>query len=180
MTDDLQLDPAEAWTALALALAPSPLPTELRARVMAAAERASPYRSFLPRLAACFDLSEPAVHDLLARMDDPKAWTAGVGATLAFLHFEAGPGLDGAGAAAHTLRGSHACGAGTRVPRHEHKGREITFVLRGAVTDGDGARFEAGQVLDMPAGSSHSLRVTGEPDALVASLLTEIEIVLGP
>ncbi len=178
MIDDVPLDPAEAWTALALALAPSPLPSELRAGIMAAAERAAPFRSFLPRLAACFDLSEQAVHDLLARMDDPEAWTPGIGSTVAFLHFEAGPGLNGSGAPPHC--GIARMRSGARVPRHEHKGREITFVLRGVVTDGEGARFEAGQVLDMPAGSSHSLRVNGEPDALLASLLTEIEIVPRP
>jgi hypothetical protein len=176
--DSLALEPAQAWTALALALAPSPPPSELRARVMAAAARATPYRSFLPRFAACFDLSERAAHDLLARMDDPKAWTPGVGATVAFLHFEAGPGFATSGGTPH-------CGLarmrnGARVPSHAHKGREITFVLRGAVFDGEGARFEAGGVLDMPPGSSHSLRVTGEPDALLAICLSEIEIVPRP
>ncbi len=172
------LDPAEAWTALALALPPSPPPGDLRARVLAAAERAAPYRSFLPRLAECFDLSEPAVHALLARMDDAKAWTQGIGATLAFLHFEAGPALTASGAAPHC--GVARMRSGARVPRHAHKAREITFVLRGVVTDDGGATFAAGQVLDMAPGSSHSLRVSGEPDALLAVLLSELEIVATP
>jgi hypothetical protein len=176
--DPLPLEPGQAWMAFTLALAPLPPPSDLRARVIAAAERSAPYRSFLPRLAVCFDLSEKAVHDLLARMDDPNAWTPGIGATSAFLHFDAGPGLTGSGPTPHC--GVARIRSGARVPRHEHKGREITFVLRGAVTDGDGARFEAGQVLDMPPGSAHSLRVTGDPDALVAILLSEIEIVRPP
>jgi mannose-6-phosphate isomerase-like protein (cupin superfamily) len=182
MTDDrsssgspASLESDEAWVALSLALPPSPPPSDLRGRVMAAAERAAPYRPFLPPLAACFDLSERAVHDLLARMDDPKAWTPGVGATLAFLHFEGGPRLAESGAMPHC--GVARMRSGARVPRHAHKAREVTFVLRGAVTEGEGRRFEAGQVLDMPPGSTHSLRITGEPDALLVVLLSEIEIV---
>jgi hypothetical protein len=172
------LAPAEAWTALALALPPSPPPGDLRARILASAERAVPYRAFLPHLAACFDLSEPAVHALLARMDDPKAWTQGIGATLAFLHFEAGPALTASGVAPHC--GVARMRSGARVPRHAHKAREITFVLRGVVTDDGGATFGAGQLLDMAPGSSHSLRVSGEPDALLAVLLSEVEIAPTP
>jgi quercetin dioxygenase-like cupin family protein len=70
--------------------------------------------------------------------------------------------------------------SGARVPHHRHKGRELTFVLRGGLVVDGGARIAAGQVLDVPAGSEHSLRVEGEPDALVAVMLSEIEIVRAP
>jgi mannose-6-phosphate isomerase-like protein (cupin superfamily) len=169
---------SEAWLALSLALPDRSPPAALLDRVLGAADRSAPYRTYLPRLAALFDLDERAVHDLLVRMDDPKCWTPGIGATLAFMHFDAGPRLAVAGGAAHC--GLARMRSGAKVPHHRHKGRELTFVLRGAVVEDGGARCAAGQVLDVPAGSEHSLRVEGEPDALVAVMLSEIEIVRPP
>jgi hypothetical protein len=176
--DRRPVGPAEAWTALALALDSPPPPAHLRDRVMAAAGRAAPYRSFVPHLAECFDLTERAVHELLARMHDPGNWTPGGGAMLAFLHFDAGPRLAVSGKPAHC--GVSRMRSGTVIPGHVHRGREVTFVLRGQVTDGEGRHVGAGQVLDMPTGSAHSLRIEGDPDALLAVLLAEIEIVPRP
>jgi mannose-6-phosphate isomerase-like protein (cupin superfamily) len=168
----------EAWLALSLALPERSPPAALLDRLLAAADRAAPYRPYLAHLAASFDLDERAVHELLLRMDDPKCWTPGIGATLAFMHFDAGPRLGTAGGAAHC--GLARMRSGARVPHHRHKGRELTFVLRGGLVVDGGARIAAGQVLDVPAGSEHSLRVEGEPDALVAVMLSEIEIVRAP
>jgi len=66
------------------------------------------------------------------------------------------------------------------VPRHRHISREINLVLRGGLVDDAGTTYLAGQVLDAPAGSTHALRVIGEPEALLATLLAEIEIDASP
>jgi quercetin dioxygenase-like cupin family protein len=160
----------DAFSVLASSLAPLPPPAGARDRLLAAIDRAAPYRTLLPGLAAVFDLTGRGVHDLLARMQDPHAWKPGAGGVIAFLDFQGGPRLGPAHCGVARMR------SGARVPRHRHKAREITFVLRGELADGDGNTFGAGQALDAAAGSSHSLRVTGEPDALLAILLAEIEI----
>jgi hypothetical protein len=176
--DPLPLKAADAWAALALGLAPSPPPDALRARIFASVDRAAPYRPFLPGLARCFDLADAALHELLARMDDPGAWMPGVGDTLAFLDFQPGPALARSGMAGHC--GITRVRGGARVPLHRHAGREVTFVLRGAIVDDEGRRCEPGEVLEMAPGSVHALRITGDPHALLAVLTSEIEIVTPP
>jgi putative transcriptional regulator len=174
VTDRPPLDARDAWGALVLGVAPRQPPDALRARIFAAADRAAPYRRFLAPFARCFDLSDGPLHALLARMDDPAAWTAGLREVVAFLHFDAGPGL-------RTEAGTPHCGiarmrTGARIPAHRHTAREITFVLRGTLSDDRGRIFEPGDVLDMPPGSSHALAIAGEEDALVAVLLSGIEV----
>jgi hypothetical protein len=170
MSERRTLSAHDAWSALASSLEPLPPPAGARDRLLEAIARATPYRAFLPGFAAAFDLTERAVHDLLARMDDPRTWMPGAGGVIAFLDFQPGPRL----APAH-------CGIarmkdGAIVPRHRHRAREINFVLRGGLADDDGNTYRAGQILEAPAGSAHALRVLGEPDALLAVLLAEIEI----
>jgi quercetin dioxygenase-like cupin family protein len=171
------IDPREAWTALALGVDPVTPAPHLRERLLAAADRALPFRPHLPAFAACFDLGEPEVHELLARMDDPAQWTPGLGATRAFLHFDGGPRIrrePGAGAAhCGVTRMKH----GARIPLHTHKGREVTFVLRGEIIDESGARFGPGSAIDMAPGSAHAIIVQGTPEALLAVRFSEIEIV---
>jgi quercetin dioxygenase-like cupin family protein len=160
----------DAWSVLASSLEPLPPPSGARERLLGAVARAAPYRTLLPGLAAVFDLTERGVHQLLARMHDPMEWKPGAGGMVAFLDFEGGARLGPAHCGVARMR------RGARVPLHRHLAREITFVLQGGLADGDGLAYRPGQVLDAPAGSSHSLRVTGEHDALVAVLLAEIEI----
>ena len=171
MSDEhLTLSADEAWSVLASSLEPLPPPADARDRLLAAIARAAPYRAFLPAFAAAFDLTERGVHELLSRMHDPRAWASGVGGAIAFLDFEGGPRLGEAHCGVVRMR------HGASVPRHRHKSREITFVLRGGLADGDGNTYRAGRIIDAPTGSVHSLRVIGEPDALMAILLAEVEI----
>ena len=160
----------DAFRVLVASLEPMPPPAGARDRLLAAIDRAAPYRTVLPGLATVFDLTSRGVHELLERMQDPHAWKPGSGGVIAFLDFQGGPRLGPAHCGVARVR------SGARVPRHKHKAREITFVLRGHLTDDDGNTYGAGRALDAPAGSAHSLRVTGEPDALLAILLAEIEI----
>jgi quercetin dioxygenase-like cupin family protein len=175
MSDDRRiLNGEDAWSVLASSLELLPPPAGGRERLLDAIAAAAPYRSLLPAFAALFDLTGRAMHELLARMNDPRAWTPGIGHVVAFLDFEPGPRL----APAH-------CGVarmknGALVPRHRHRGREITFVLRGVMVDGDGSTYRAGQAIDAPTGSEHSLRAIGEEDALVAILLADVEFDSSP
>ncbi|MGO9833691.1 MAG: cupin domain-containing protein [Polyangiaceae bacterium] len=168
MTRDL-----EAWSVLSLALQPVAPPLDLRGRLMASIERSARFRPFSRDIARWFDLTERAARDLLARVDDPAAWEPGVGRILGFMHFEPGPRL----APAH-------CGLvrmkdGARVPLHRHVEREVTLVLEGGVVDGDGTRYGPGQALEMPPGSAHTLRVVGNPEALLAVLQADIDVIAG-
>ncbi len=176
--NDPRIDSATLWTALALAADVPPAPAHLRDRVLAAADRAAPYRAHLAAFARCFDLAEAEVHRLLARMDDPSAWTPGFGATIAFLHFDAGPRCDAGPGRAH-------CGVarmmgGAFIPLHEHKAREVNFVLRGALIDGGGRRVGPGGLLESGPGSRHSLTIEGDPEALLVVMLPEVEMIADP
>jgi quercetin dioxygenase-like cupin family protein len=159
----------DAWSVLASSLQPLPPPAGGRDRLLEAIAAAAPYRTLLPGFAAVFDLAGREMHELLARINDPRAWTPGVGPMAAFLDFKPGPRLAPAHCGVARMRN------GALVPQHRHRAREITFVLRGGLADGDGNTYRAGQVVDAPIGSAHSLRVIGDPDALLAVLLAEIE-----
>jgi quercetin dioxygenase-like cupin family protein len=57
--------------------------------------------------------------------------------------------------------------------------REVTLVLEGGVVDGDGTRYGPGQALEMPPGSAHTLRVVGNPEALLAVVQADIDVIAG-
>jgi hypothetical protein len=172
MSDERPILTAEdAWTVLASSLEPMLPPPGARDRLLAAVAAAAPYRALLPRLGATFDLTDRALHELVARMRDPRAWTPGpLDGVIAFLDFQGGPRLGPAHCGIARMKG------GFRIPRHRHKAREINFVLQGGLVDDAGTTYLAGQVMDSAAGSTHALRVIGEPEALLAVLLAEFEI----
>jgi putative transcriptional regulator len=175
MSDErLAMSADDAWTLLASSLEPLAPPAGARDRLLTAVAAAQPYRTVLPGLAAVFDLTARALHELVARMHDPGAWMPGVGGVIAFLDFQGGPRLGPAHCGVARMK------HGARVPRHRHISREINLVLRGGLVDDAGTTYLAGQVLDAPAGSTHALRVIGEPEALLATLLAEIEIDASP
>jgi quercetin dioxygenase-like cupin family protein len=160
----------DAWILLASSLEPVAPPPGARDRLLAAAAATAPWRGLLPGLAATFDLSSRALHDLVGRMVDPAAWSPGVQGMIAFLDFRGGPRLGPAHCGIARMKN------GARLPMHRHKAREVNYVLRGGLVDDAGGTYLPGQVLDAPAGSAHALTVTGDPEALLAVLLSEIEI----
>jgi quercetin dioxygenase-like cupin family protein len=160
----------DAWVLLASSLEPVAPPPGARDRLLEAVAATAPYRAQLPGLAATFDLTPRALHELVGRMVDPGAWSPGVKGIIAFLDFHGGPRLGPAHCGIARMKD------GARLPMHRHKAREVNFVLRGGLLDDAGATYLPGQVLDCPAGSAHALTVIGEPEALLAVLLSEIEI----
>ena len=164
------LDPGrpDAWELLALALDPVEPPPEARSRLMAEVSGRLRYAPFALDLGRHFELAEPDVDALLARVSDAGAWTPGIDPIIGFLHFR--PGADLAPLRAGLVRMK----AGARVPAHRHRDRELTYVLEGFVLDGTGRAFSAGEAIVAPAGSVHSISV-GPDDALIALLHGKIE-----
>jgi quercetin dioxygenase-like cupin family protein len=57
--------------------------------------------------------------------------------------------------------------AATRLPKHRHSLREITFVLDGLLIENGAAVHRAGSLIDMPPGSEHELQVSSTEPCLV-------------
>lgn len=171
MTDDsFRGATREAWSLLSVALDPAAPRPEARARLMAAIDGPRRYVPFARELAAHFDLPWERVCSLLARIDGAEGWTRGVAPILGFLHFRPGPGLP-------SLHGGFVrMQSGAGFPLHRHRDRELTFVLEGTLTDGEGQCYGPGQALEMPPGSAHALRVVEGEDALIALLHGGIEM----
>jgi quercetin dioxygenase-like cupin family protein len=146
-------------------------PSSLRSRLLSGIEGRARYLPFAADLAAHFDLSYGAARELLLGIDGSGQWTQGVSPVLGFFHFRPGPRLA-------TLRGGFVrMQAGAVFPLHRHRHRELTLVLEGQMVDGDGVRFEPGEALDMPEGSTHTLRVADGGPAMLALLHGAIEMV---
>jgi ChrR Cupin-like domain len=137
---------------------------------MSAIEGAARYLPFAQDLAEHFDLSARAARELLERIDASEAWTPGVSPILGFFHFRPGPRLAPLRAGFVRMQG------GTGFPLHRHRDRELTLVLEGAMIDGDGVRYAPGVAIDMPPGSTHTLRAESEGPALLALLHGSIEM----
>jgi hypothetical protein len=164
-----EMDDASAFLALAVAVPPVSAGSDARARFIAALE-ADRYLPFLGELSVKFDLAEDAMRALLLRIDEPGAWVRGAPPIQGHMNFRPGP--------RHApLRGGFArLEGGLRLPQHRHTDRELTMVLEGELVDGEGRSYGPGSSIDMPPGSSHSLAVPEDKDAVVALLHGRIEM----
>jgi hypothetical protein len=163
------VDDARAFLALAAAVPPVPAGSDARARFMAAME-AERYLPFVGELSARFDLAEGAMRELLARIDQPGSWVRGISPIQGHMNFRPGP--------RHApLRGGFArMEGGMRLPYHSHTDRELTVVLEGELSDGEGRTYGPGASIDMPPGSAHSISVPDGKQAVVALLHGRIEM----
>jgi anti-sigma factor ChrR (cupin superfamily) len=59
----------------------------------------------------------------------------------------------------------------TRIARHNHSTRELTFVLDGELIEDDRRSYGPGELVDMQVGSEHELTVAGTSDCLVVFFL---------
>lgn len=144
---------------------PSKAPPQLlRERLLATVTR--PRLRFAPlfgALSALFDLDDQDLAGLFEHAASPGAWleTAIAGARL--IHVKAGPRVAGADA------GLVLIAAGGRFPLHRHLGLERVLVLEGGYRDAaDGRVYLAGDLHEMPAGSSHEIAALPERDLLFA------------
>ena len=163
------LDESDVFLFLAGAAEPVAVNEAARSRFFAALEKER-YLPFCRELAQYFALDESLMHALLARIDDPGAWTRGVAPIQGFLDFEPGPAL-------LPLRGGFVRMQGGMLVRpHRHLDRELTVVLEGELVDDAGRSYGPGAAIDMPPGSMHSLAVPDGKQALVALLHGQIEM----
>jgi mannose-6-phosphate isomerase-like protein (cupin superfamily) len=113
------------------------------------------------------------MRELLARIDDPARWIKGEPPIEGYVHFRPGARF------APRHGGFFRMLGGTGFPMHRHEEPELTFVLSGRLRDDKGELYDPGDVLDMPAGSSHALHVPDETPALVAVLGGRIAVTGG-
>jgi quercetin dioxygenase-like cupin family protein len=154
-------DPELGLIAVCEGLQPVAPPADLRARLLAAADRPSRLTRFADRVADMLDVGTAKARELLARIDDPSRWEEQLPG-IAFLWVEGGPRVSAA------VRGFVRVRAGLEFPDHEHLGDEITLVLQGGFEDPQRKLvFRAGDVDRMPVGTAHGFRaLSGGTDLL--------------
>jgi mannose-6-phosphate isomerase-like protein (cupin superfamily) len=123
------------------------------------------FAGFRRRFALLYDLPEAAFDEVVGGLADPFRWEAAM-PTVGLYHFDPGPRIVGADA------GFVRFAAGSRFPMHRHVGDEYMFIFQGGLHDEvNGVRLEAGDMLVMPAGTSHDFGILPDEDCLAAVLL---------
>jgi quercetin dioxygenase-like cupin family protein len=158
------------WELLASGLESVQPEPSARVRLLAEVEGLGRYLPLSTDLSRHFDLSRHDVRVVLSRIHDGSGWDPGTGPVLGFFHFRPGPRHSRLHAGIVSLR------RGARIREHRHRDRELTYVLEGTVFDDKGIRYEPGAAIDMLPGSSHSLWIGDEADALVALLGEKSEL----
>ena len=149
-TDDMDL---EALTLLADALPPVPVPVLARARFHHELKGSARFAPLAQEISELFSAPLPAVLAALARIDDASAWLA----------------LPAPGPQILPLHGRvviSRLAAGTKIPRHTHKARELTYVLDGLLVS-DGVEHGRAEHMDMAPGTEHALHVSDDEDCVV-------------
>jgi hypothetical protein len=146
-------------------------PLSGRSRLLAALATGERYTPFLRDLARHFDLSLANVRELLDRIDDAASWEAGPLPGVQVLHFPGGPN------AVAPDTGFVRLPRGLQFPFHRHVGHEVNYVLEGAVRDGDGRLYVAGESIEMKPGTTHEFSIPDDADALIAVVQAGFEFV---
>jgi quercetin dioxygenase-like cupin family protein len=157
--EDPQMDVAHAPP-----VAPS---AELRRRVLAAADPATRFEGFVPRMALLFDLPEPRIREIL-REAEAVAGAAWVGTPIPgvrLCHFGGGPRVTGADCGLVHLA------AGAVFPAHRHRGVEWSFALAGTGMEDGGEMWLPGDLVIREPGSVHGYRAAGDEPYLFAVVL---------
>jgi hypothetical protein len=144
-----------------------------RQRLLSALDGGGRFSPFVAELARCFDLAESAVRALCDRIDDASAWEQSPAPGIELLHFQPGP------SAIAPDTGFVRFAPGVRFPYHRHRGYEITYVLEGAMRNGDGTLYLPGESITLPPGSEHDYSI---PDcgALTAVVHAGFDVVRRP
>jgi hypothetical protein len=126
------------------------------------------YAGFARRFARLFHLTLEQAALVLGAFSDEKASFLRLG-PLCIKGFAPGKGI-GPAHAAFLLR----CDAGAIFPEHTHGGEESTLFLSGVIRDDDSGRlYHPGDLVTMPAGSPHRLRVLPAGDCVCAVLVKD-------
>ena len=164
---------SEALSLLAVALPPVRPPSHapaLRARLLLSARGPARFAPFIDRLARLIDVAADRARELLASLERPETWLPSLGPNVALVHLPGGPAVAGADV------GFVRVAAGTTFPPHRHLGPEQVLVLQGSYTDSDGSSARAGDLVHMPAGSSHHFTAGPDADLIYAVVVHGVEI----
>ena len=164
MNDDLR-----DFLLLADALEPVAPGESLKQRLLASAM--SPQDRWAPfggRIADLFDVAAATAREYLSRIADPAHWEAAIAEGIALVHLAGGPRV------AHADVGFTRVAVGTRFPSHTHDGGESTLVLHGRYRDSDGSVVGPGELVVLPAGSSHSFEVLPGDDLIFAVVVDSV------
>lgn len=154
MTDELEDDKdAEALALLVDGLPAVQPPAHARARLLAELTGAARLTPLAREVAERFGVPLARVLEAFARIDDDGAWHGSPAPGPAFLPL-------------HGRTVISRLPAGTRIPRHTHALRELTFVLDGSIFS-DGVEHRRASVMDMAPGTAHALHVSGAQSCLV-------------
>jgi quercetin dioxygenase-like cupin family protein len=143
----------EALSLLADVLPPVAVPEHARARFHAELHGAQRFAPLAQEIAELFSVPLPTLQAALARVDDESAWIA----------------LPAPGPQLLPVQGRvvlSRLAAGTRIPHHAHKARELTYVLDGIIVS-DGVEHGRSECMDMAPGTAHALHVSDDDDCLV-------------
>jgi putative transcriptional regulator len=169
---DSERSAREALVELSQALPTRAADRSARGRLLAQAR--SPALRWAPhfdKLAALFDLSEPALTAIAEQSSLEQRWEPLPLAGVQLFHLQGGPAISGADAGLVAIR------AGTQFPLHRHAGEERTLILEGTLREQDGTLLRPGDVQVKPAGSSHAFSVLeGAPLIYAVVLFAPIEI----
>lgn len=160
----------EALSALAVALPPARPPAALRARLLASTRGPGRFAPFIDRLARLIDVAADRARELLASLDRADVWQTSPAPNVGLVHLLGGPAVAGADV------GFVRVAAGTMFPPHRHVGEEHVLVLQGNYLDSAGHRVGAGELVHMPADSSHHFTAGPEVDLIYAVVVGGVEI----
>lgn len=160
---------AEALSSLSLALPPAAPSPGLRERLLASAARPEQrWAPFAGRLARLVDVAHDRARELLAAIVRPDLWQRLLpGVDL--LHLQGGPAVAGADV------GFVRVAAGAAFPEHRHLGVERVLILQGGYRDDGGQVARAGDLVELPAGSSHGFVALPDEDLIYAVVVGGVE-----
>lgn len=148
----------DVWSLLSESLEPRSPDPAVRARLLAQLEGPERFAPFAAEVSRSFGLTLADAREALRRVQGAEGWVPGFwpGSRL-FLT----PTL----MQAHTVIAR--LSPGTRIPRHRHAARELTYVLDGVMLEDQTTRHLSGTLIDMPSGSEHEVGVPADADCLV-------------
>ena len=170
-----ELDAVRETLGLAAELDTAPrAPAGSRARLLDALTTGDRYSPFLGDLSRHLDLAPQRVRELFHAIDVPASWEAGPMPGISVMHFQGGP------QAVAPDTGFVRLPRGLKFPYHRHVGHEVNYVLEGAVRDGDGRLYVAGEAIVMEPGTTHEFSIPDDADALIAVVQAGFEFVAKP
>jgi predicted ChrR family anti-sigma factor len=150
----------EELAALALLAEPEAPSPAARDRLMEAIAFENPFAPLVSALARLGDLAEEAMRSYVKSLVDPASWLPGPAEGISIVHVDGGPSTAGA------VVGFVRIAAGGEFPEHTHCGLETVIVVQGKLIDSGGGEAMPGDVVTMPADSTHTVYAGPDEDVI--------------